>query len=85
MVLLDTLIDHKVISFNEVYFNLIPATTLKSGGNVLVPCNPSGVTYDMFELLSIHMDKMGLAHVPLYFVSPVANNSLAYSNICAEW
>ena len=52
---------------------------------MLVPCNPSGVTYDLFECLSGHMDSVGLASVPMYFVSPVADNSLAYSNIYAEW
>ncbi|XP_048237856.1 integrator complex subunit 9-like isoform X1 [Haliotis rufescens] len=61
------------------------AVTIKNGGNVLVPCYPSGVTYDLFECLSGHMDQCGLAHVPLYFLSPVSDSTLAYSNIFAEW
>ncbi|ELT97170.1 hypothetical protein CAPTEDRAFT_153905 [Capitella teleta] len=61
------------------------ATTLKNGGNVLVPCYPSGITYDLFECLSSHLDTIGLGGVPLYFISPVAASSLAYSNIYAEW
>ena len=59
--------------------------TLKSGGNVLVPCYPSGVTYDLFECLSGHLETCGLGAVPMYFISPVADSSLAYSNIYAEW
>lgn len=59
--------------------------TLKNGGNVLVPCYPSGVTYDLFECLSGHLENIGLGQVPLYFVSPVADSSLAYSNIYSEW
>ncbi|KAK7111966.1 hypothetical protein V1264_011503 [Littorina saxatilis] len=59
--------------------------TLKHGGSVLVPCYPSGVTYDLFECLSMHLESCGLSNVPLYFVSPVADSSLAYSNIYAEW
>ena len=59
--------------------------TLKHGGSVLVPCYPSGVTYDLFECLSMHLDSCGLSNVPMYFVSPVADSSLAYSNIYAEW
>ncbi|CAG0923800.1 unnamed protein product, partial [Notodromas monacha] len=59
--------------------------TLKAGGNVLVPCYPSGVIYDLFECVSGHLDTTGLSGVPLYFISPVADSSLAYSNIFAEW
>ena len=61
------------------------AMTLKNGGNVLVPCYPSGVTFDLFECLSNHLESSGLGGVPLYFISPVAKSSLAYSNIYAEW
>jgi len=61
------------------------ATTLKNGGNVLIPCSPSGVVYDLFECLSSHLDNCGLSIVPMYFISPVADSSLAYSNIYSEW
>ena len=61
------------------------AVTLKNGGNVLVPCYPSGVTFDLFECLSGHLEQCGLAGVPLYFLSPVSDSTLAYSNIFAEW
>ncbi|XP_071440808.1 integrator complex subunit 9 [Hetaerina americana] len=61
------------------------AVTLRSGGSVLIPCYPSGVVYDLFECLSSHLDNSGLTHVPMFFVSPVADSSLAYSNILAEW
>ncbi|XP_041975662.1 integrator complex subunit 9 [Aricia agestis] len=59
--------------------------TLRAGGCVLCPVYPSGVLYDLLECLSAHLDGAGLAHVPLYVVSPVADSSLAYSNILAEW
>ena len=59
--------------------------TLKANGNVLVPCYPSGIIYDLFECLSQQMDMNGLTTVPLFFLSPVADSSLAYSNIMAEW
>lgn len=59
--------------------------TTKQGGNVLVPCYPAGIIYDLLECLSAQMDQNGLSHIPLYFVSPVADSSLAYSNIMAEW
>lgn len=61
------------------------ATTLKNGGNVLVPCCPSGVLYDLFECLYSYMDNANLTSIPIYFISPVADSSLAYANIYAEW
>jgi len=59
--------------------------TLKGGGNVLIPCYPSGVIYDLLEYLVTVLDGSGLSFVPIYFVSPVADSSLAYANIYAEW
>lgn len=58
---------------------------MQNGGNVLVPCYPSGVVYDLFECLSVHLEQSALASVPMFFISPVAEHSLAYSNILAEW
>ena len=59
--------------------------TLKNGGNVLVPCFPAGVIYDLLEYLCGYMDGNGLNFIPIYFISPVAKSSLAYANIYAEW
>ncbi|KAK3739105.1 hypothetical protein QZH41_018245 [Actinostola sp. cb2023] len=61
------------------------STTLRNGGNVLVPCYPSGVLYDLFECLYSYLDSANLTSIPIYFISPVADSSLAYSNIYAEW
>jgi len=59
--------------------------TLLNGGNVLIPCYSSGVIYDLFECLSLHLEQSGLLSIPLYFISPIAEYSLAFSNILAEW
>lgn len=61
------------------------AVTLRNGGSVLIPCYPSGVVYDLFECLSTNLDNAGYSQVPMFFISPVADSSLAYSNILAEW
>lgn len=61
------------------------SVTLRNGGSVLIPCYPSGVVYDLFECLSSSLDSHGLSQVPMFFISPVADSSLAYSNILAEW
>ena len=41
--------------------------------------------YDLFECLHGQMEINGLTTIPMFFVSPVADSSLAYSNIMAEW
>ncbi|XP_035751307.1 integrator complex subunit 9 isoform X2 [Egretta garzetta] len=61
------------------------AMTVRNGGNVLVPCYPSGVIYDLLECLYQFIDSAGLSNVPFYFISPVANSSLEFSQIFAEW
>ncbi|XP_038672024.1 integrator complex subunit 9 [Scyliorhinus canicula] len=61
------------------------AVTVRSGGNVLVPCYPSGVIYDLLECLYQYIDSAGLSSIPFYFISPVANSSLEFSQIFAEW
>ncbi|ENN70832.1 hypothetical protein HUJ04_004963 [Dendroctonus ponderosae] len=64
---------------------VVVSLTLRGGGNVLIPCYPSGVVYDLFECLSAKMQESGVSNCPMFFVSPVADTSLAYSNILAEW
>ncbi|RXG67625.1 Integrator complex subunit 9 [Armadillidium vulgare] len=66
-------------------FCLAVSQTVRNGGCALVPCYPSGVVYDLFECLSNHLDNVNLLYVPMYFISPVADSSLAYSNIFSEW
>ncbi|XP_019872294.2 integrator complex subunit 9 [Aethina tumida] len=63
----------------------VVGVTLRGGGNVLIPCYPTGVVYDLFECLSMKMQELGVSNCPMFFVSPVADMSLAYSNILAEW
>ena len=59
--------------------------------NYLMPTNSffflksQGVLYDLFECLYSYMDGANLSAIPIYFISPVADSSLAYSNIFAEW
>lgn len=59
--------------------------TLKNEGNVLVPCYPCGMVYDLIECIAGQLTAANLTHVPIYFLSPVAEASLALSNILGEW
>ncbi|KAK2721731.1 integrator complex subunit 9-like isoform X2 [Artemia franciscana] len=78
-----TTIPDSNIMLGEVFMNAV--VTLKSGGNVLFPVYSAGLVYDLFEFMSTHLDNQGLSQIPLYFISGVAESSLAYSNIFAEW
>uniref|UniRef100_A0A674NXQ1 Integrator complex subunit 9 n=1 Tax=Takifugu rubripes TaxID=31033 RepID=A0A674NXQ1_TAKRU len=59
--------------------------TIRAGGNVLVPCYSSGVIYDLLECLYQFIESASLGTTPFYFISPVANSSLEFSQIFAEW
>uniref|UniRef100_A0A8C5CQD4 Integrator complex subunit 9 n=1 Tax=Gadus morhua TaxID=8049 RepID=A0A8C5CQD4_GADMO len=61
------------------------AMTIRAGGNVLVPCYSSGVIYDLLECLYQFIDSANLGSTPFYFISPIANSSLEFSQIFAEW
>ncbi|VDK79733.1 unnamed protein product [Litomosoides sigmodontis] len=62
------------------------ADTLKRNGSVLMPICPTGILYDLLEVISMQLDQHDVpVDVPVYFISPVAESTLAYSNIYAEW
>lgn len=58
---------------------------LRSDGNVLIPCYPCGTVYDLIECIAGQLAAANLNQVPIYFLSPVAESSLAYANILGEW
>lgn len=59
--------------------------TIKNQGSVLIPTLPTGKIYDLIEILHRFLCDANMSNVPVYFVSSFANQSLAYSNIFAEW
>jgi integrator complex subunit 9 len=59
--------------------------TLKNKGNVLVPTLPVGNVFDLIECLYHFLVDASMHSVPIYFISKMANQSFAYSNIFAEW
>ncbi|KAL6073089.1 Integrator complex subunit 9 [Balamuthia mandrillaris] len=59
--------------------------TLSGGGNVLLPCYPSGIVFDLFDFVYTYLQNVGIPRVPLYFLSPVGDSTLAYANIASEW
>uniref|UniRef100_H3AA58 Integrator complex subunit 9 n=1 Tax=Latimeria chalumnae TaxID=7897 RepID=H3AA58_LATCH len=77
--------DNGFLQLNAVEYCSMLSMTVRNGGNVLVPCYPSGVIYDLLECLYQYIDSAGLSNIPFYFISPVANSSLEFSQIFAEW
>lgn len=59
--------------------------TIKNQGSVLVPVLPTGKIYDLIECLYRYLSEVGMQSTPVYFLSSVADQSLAFSNIFAEW
>lgn len=59
--------------------------TLKEGGHVLLPVSSAGVLFDLFEVIFGHLQVRGLGHTRVFFISPIAKQSLAYSTITGEW
>ena len=63
----------------------VVTNTVKSGGNVLIPCHSTGVLLDLIEWLISHLTKNSLSDVPIIIVSPVADAALAHPDIYGEW
>ncbi|VDP20257.1 unnamed protein product [Soboliphyme baturini] len=65
-------------------FAKIIEKVLRSGGNVLVPCSPTGLIYDLIEFLSITLANDGLSKTSMYCVSSVVDTCFAFANIYPE-
>lgn len=58
--------------------------TISDGGSVLIPIGRPGVMLQLLENISLSLESSNLK-VPIYFVSSVAEELLAFSNIIPEW
>ncbi|XAR62520.1 hypothetical protein NMG60_11017305 [Bertholletia excelsa] len=58
--------------------------TVRTGGSVLLPIGRLGIVLQLLEIISSSMESSNLK-VPIFFVSSVAEELLAFSNIIPEW
>ncbi|KAL5702599.1 non-specific serine/threonine protein kinase [Ranunculus cassubicifolius] len=58
--------------------------SLQRGGSVLIPCGRVGMVLQLLEQISIFLESSNL-EVPIFMVSTVAEEMLAYTNIIPEW
>ncbi|XP_023551028.1 integrator complex subunit 9 homolog isoform X3 [Cucurbita pepo subsp. pepo] len=58
--------------------------SVESGGSVLIPINRLGVTLQLLEQISASLDYSNLK-VPIYLISSVAEELLAFANVIPEW
>ncbi len=63
----------------------VVGAAVANGGCALVPCNPFGVLFDLFDAVLGHLASMQLSTVPLFFVSSQAKSSISYANIFGNW
>lgn len=68
------------------------AGTLAARHNVILPLSiTSGLVYDLIWMIESHIRSLGMEigpeshQIPIYMVSPMAEQSLQYANICGEW
>ncbi|KAL4562142.1 hypothetical protein LXL04_034336 [Taraxacum kok-saghyz] len=58
--------------------------SVKSGGSVLIPSGRLSIVLQLLELLALHLDSSDLK-VPIFIISSVAEELLAYTCIIPEW
>nr|XP_043610912.1 integrator complex subunit 9 isoform X2 [Erigeron canadensis] len=58
--------------------------SVKAGGSVLVPIGRLGVVLQLLELFALHIDSSDVK-VPIFIISSVAEELLAYTSIIPEW
>ncbi|XP_024041486.1 integrator complex subunit 9 homolog isoform X2 [Citrus clementina] len=58
--------------------------SVKAGGSVLIPINRVGVFLQLLEQIAIFMECSSLK-IPIYIISSVAEELLAYTNTIPEW
>ncbi|KRX13314.1 Bardet-Biedl syndrome 5 protein [Trichinella nelsoni] len=67
-------------------FCTVVANTIATGGNVLIPSSPCGVTFDLIEYLFARvLSRSPLPNCQVIFISETADTCFAFGNICGEW
>ncbi|XP_065875635.1 uncharacterized protein [Euphorbia lathyris] len=58
--------------------------SVKAGGSVLIPLNRLGTILQLLEQISLYLESSALM-VPIYVISSIATELLAFTNIIPEW
>ncbi|KAK9057815.1 hypothetical protein SSX86_022653 [Deinandra increscens subsp. villosa] len=58
--------------------------SVEAGGSVLIPMGRIGVILQLLELFALHIESSGIK-VPIFIISSVAEELLAYTTILPEW
>ncbi|KAI8978542.1 beta-lactamase-like protein [Pilobolus umbonatus] len=67
------------------------ARTIQARHNVVLPSSSIGLVFDLIGDICHHFKMIGMEvgheqhQTPIYVVSPIAERSLKYANICGEW
>ena len=68
----------------QILLNKI-SMTLARKGNCVLPCSSGPLLLELLEKVELHLRSVGLAHIPIFYVSPTASSCLAHSGILGEW
>jgi Cft2 family RNA processing exonuclease len=68
----------------QILLNKI-SMTLTRKGNCVLPCSSGPLLFELLERVEFHLRSVGLAHIPIFYVSPTASSCLAHSGILGEW
>ncbi len=63
----------------------VTGSAIAAGGCALVPCQPHGIIFDLFEAVISHLNSLQINTVPVFFISSVAKSSISYANIFGSW
>ncbi|KAK9048692.1 hypothetical protein SSX86_032342 [Deinandra increscens subsp. villosa] len=58
--------------------------SVEAGGSVLIPMGRIGIILQLLELFALHIESSGIK-VPIFIISSVAEELLAYTTILPEW
>eukprot|EP00818_Percolomonas_sp_WS_P009608 CAMPEP_0117450604 /NCGR_PEP_ID=MMETSP0759-20121206/8557_1 /TAXON_ID=63605 /ORGANISM="Percolomonas cosmopolitus, Strain WS" /LENGTH=607 /DNA_ID=CAMNT_0005243137 /DNA_START=65 /DNA_END=1885 /DNA_ORIENTATION=- len=59
---------------------------LSNGGSVFIPVHATGIIYDLLDLVRVYLISLNMqSNVNIYFISPMADASLKYANVSAEY
>ncbi|CAM6041437.1 unnamed protein product [Sphagnum compactum] len=59
--------------------------TVRRGGSVLIPSSPFPILLELLDEMAVQLASVNLTDIPMKYISPAAEEMLAYGNTVPEW
>ncbi|KAH8950895.1 hypothetical protein BDL97_10G109700 [Sphagnum fallax] len=59
--------------------------TVRRGGSVLIPSSPFPILLELLDEMAVQLASVNLTDIPIKYISPAAEEMLAYGNTVPEW